>query len=350
MDAPSSYPGNPQPQVIPQVVQTRPAPARSIFRWIFGLMLFLGLGFMGIVFLSFIAMMSTFSSEADSHVEEKYHSLEKHGEDKVAIITVEGAILDGEGYVKHQIDHIRDDESVKAIVLRVDSPGGTVTGSDYIYHHLNKLTKERELPLVVSMGGMAASGGYYVSMAVGDRPDSIYAEPTTWTGSIGVVIPHYDVAGLMDRFEIKEDSIKSHRLKQMGSPFKHMTDEEKQIFQTLVDESFNGFKDIVKSGRPKLDDATLTKVATGQIFTTDQAISFGLVDKKGFIEDAIDRAIALAKLDKSNTKAVRYKRPVDLFGSLLSMKAQSTQPSLKNLLEMSTPRAWYIFTWPGIGE
>jgi len=129
-----------------------------------------------------------------------------------------------------------------------------------------------------------------------------------------------------------------------------MTDEEKKIFQTLVDESFAGFKDIVRSGRPKLDDATLTKVATGEVFTTDQAISHGLVDKKGYIEDAVDRAIALASLDKSNTKVVRYKRPVDLFGSLIGMKAQSNQPNLKTLLEMSTPRAWYIFTWPGIGE
>src|SRR3954471_24866622 len=126
-------------------------------------MLLLGLGFMGMLFLSFVAMVALVSSDSDDHLQEKYHSLEKQGHDKVAIITVEGAILDGEGYVKHQIDHIRHDDSVKAVVLRVDSPGGTVTGSDFIYHHLIKLTKEREIPLVVSMGGMAASGGYYVS-------------------------------------------------------------------------------------------------------------------------------------------------------------------------------------------
>ena len=104
----------------------------------------------------------------------------------MAIITVSGVIVDGDGYVKKQIERVRQDEDVKAIVLRVNTPGGTVTGSDYILHHLNRLRAERKLPLVVSMGSVAASGGYYVSMAVGDQPQSIYAEPTTTTGSIGV--------------------------------------------------------------------------------------------------------------------------------------------------------------------
>ena len=91
-------------------------------------------------------------------------------------------------------------------MLRVDSPGGTVSGSDYIYHHLREMPREkRKIPLVVSMGGMAASGGYYVSMAVGHEPDTIFAEPTAFTGSIGVIIPHYDLAGLMEKIGAKED-------------------------------------------------------------------------------------------------------------------------------------------------
>src|SRR5688500_19769660 len=108
--------------------------------------------------------------------------------------------MEGDGFVKRQIDRIREDENVKAIVVRVDSPGGTVTGSDYIYHHLKKLRKEKNVPIVVSMGGMAASGGYYVSMAVGDEKDTIFAEPTCETGSIGVILPHYDLSGLMARY------------------------------------------------------------------------------------------------------------------------------------------------------
>src|SRR6185369_12594700 len=129
------------------------------------------------------------------------------------------------------------------------------------------------------------SGGYYVSMAVGDTENSIFAEPSTWTGSVGVVIPHYNFSGLMEKFQVEEDSIKSHRLKMMGSPFRPMTEEERGIFQGLVDESFTQFKEIVKAGRPKFrsNEAALTAVATGQVFTTKQALANGLVDKEGFI-------------------------------------------------------------------
>src|SRR6185312_14711822 len=111
-------------------------------------------------------------------VEEKYVSGEKTAQDKIAIITISGVIMESEGFVKHQIDKVKDDKHVKAVVVRVDSPGGTVSGSDFIFHHLKRLRNEKSIPLVVSMGGMAASGGYYVSMAVGDKDDTIFAEPT----------------------------------------------------------------------------------------------------------------------------------------------------------------------------
>ena len=114
--------------------------------------------------------------------QERFHSGAEKGRDKVAIIALRGVIMEGDGFVKRQIDRVRKDKRVKAIVLRVDSPGGTVTGSDYIYHHLKRLRQERDIPLVVSMGSIAASGGYYVSMAVGDQERTIFAEPTTTTG------------------------------------------------------------------------------------------------------------------------------------------------------------------------
>jgi protease-4 len=316
-----------------------------IFLWAFVVVGLLAI-FAGILFLG-LGAMASLASSGDSSVEEKYHSLDHHGPDKVAIITVEGTILDGDGFVKKQIDQVRKDSHVKAVVLRVDSPGGTVTGSDFIYHHLNELKRDRKLPIVVSMGGMAASGGYYVAMAVGDTKESIFAEPTTWTGSIGVVIPHYDLAGAMEELHISEDSIKSHRLKQMGSIFKHMTPEEKAIFQGLVDDSFTRFKDIVKAGRPKFkeDDEALTKIATGQIFTTNQALANGLVDKEGFIEAAIDRVVELAGLDKSHTKVVEYKRPFSLFEGLMASQSHVRETNLATMLQLASPRAFYLCTW-----
>lgn len=301
--------------------------------------------------LAAAAFVGLVSWEEDDGIHEQHHSLARSGSQKVAIITLEGTILDGDGFVKKQIDHIRDDESVKAVVLRVNSPGGTVSGSDYLYHHLQQLCRDRQLPLVVSMGGIAASGGYYVAMAVGDTPRTIFAEPTTWTGSIGVVIPHYNLAGLMEKWQIEEDSIKSHRLKQMGSPMRLMTEEERQIFQSLVDDGFTRFKEVVKSGRPmfRADEAALDKVATGQVFTTRQALAGGLVDEEGFIEDAIDRAIELAGLDKEQTRVVKYKHFGGIFDVVLGARSQARGASpigeLAALLDLATPRAYYLCTW-----
>lgn len=278
-------------------------------------------------------------------IQEKYHSLEKFAGNKVAIITVKGMIVSGEGYVKRQIERVRQDDSVKAVVVRVDSPGGTVTGADYIFHHLTKLRDEREIPLVVSMGSMATSGGYYVAMAVGDQPKSIYAEPTTTTGSIGVMIPHYDISGLLARFDVKDDTIATHPRKEMLSMTKPMTDDHRQLLEAYLNEAFERFKSIVKKGRPAFreNEAKLDELATGEVFTANQALQHGLIDEIGFEEDAIDRVIELAGLDKDNTQVVRYEAPFSLFGlSAASSGARSSQ--LEQLLEMGTPRAYYLWT------
>jgi protease-4 len=297
------------------------------------------------------------SGSVDSPLDEKHFALERMGSNKVAIIEIKGTITETDGgFVKRQIDQIREDDAVKAIVLRIDSPGGTVFASDYQYHHLKKLAEQREIPLVVSMGGLAASGGYYVAMAVGDTEDTIFAEPTTWTGSIGVIIPHYDFSGLMADWQIEDDSVVSHRLKGMGSPAREMTEEERTIFQQLVDDSFNRFKDIVRYGRPRFaeDEAALDKVATGQVFATPQALQFGLVDKEGFIEHAIDRAIELAAIDPEDTQVVKYTKQTGLMdalmfgsqGSAFGTQRDAAQNSLAGLFDLTTPRAYYLWTWP----
>ncbi|MDX1963869.1 MAG: signal peptide peptidase SppA [Pirellulales bacterium] len=305
--------------------------------------------------------------------------------DKIAIITIEGTILQTDGFARWQIDQVRNDPAVKAIVLRIDSPGGTVNASHYLWHRVNQLKEQRNLPVVVSMGGMCASGGYYIAMAANPpSKEVIYAEPTTWTGSIGVMIPHYDVSRLLDDWRIKDDSIVSHPLKNAGSMTKEFTPEERKIFQELVNSSFQDFKDIVKGGRPKFmtDEEALNAVATGQVFTAKQALANGLVDKLGYLEDAVKQAAALANLtDPKQYRAVRYTAPRglfdDMFGGLLGQSGNGPAPghftgdmgttmtssgsqtgataslaiqTAAEILQPGPPRAYYLCTgWPGLG-
>ncbi|HMC12477.1 MAG TPA: signal peptide peptidase SppA [Pirellulaceae bacterium] len=308
------------------------------------------LGFIvtGLVCLGLLVALSDYFDTTHG-IEEKFVSGDKTGDEKIAVITVSGVIMEGDGFVKHQIDKVRDDKHVKAVVVRVDSPGGTVSGSDYIFHHLKKLRDDKGIPLVVSMGGMAASGGYYVSMAVGDKPDTIFAEPTCTTGSIGVMIPHYDISGLMKEYGVKDDSLATHPRKLMLSMTREMTSEERELAQSHINDMFDRFKAIVKEGRPHFKDnpADLDKLATGEIFTADKALANKLIDKIGFQEDAIDRALELASLHKDKTKIVKFKRPVSLSDSLLLSAPRGSAPGsfdLSALLDLSAPRAWFLCT------
>ena len=324
----------------PIVIQTH-----GTFHRVVGWIGWLGFGICALMLMGYVSSFAEYFNTTGG-VSERYHSGAKFGSDKVAIIDVSGVIMEGDGFVKQQIDLIREDEHVKAVVVRVESPGGTVTGSDYIFHHLRKLKKDRGLKLVVSMGSIAASGGYYVSMAVGDEEKAIFAEPTSTTGSIGVIIPHYDISKLMERFDVRDDSIASHPRKQMLSMTKALSEDDRKILQEYVNESFNRFKEIVREGRPKLakDDEALTRLATGEVFTAGQALRHGLVDEIGFIEDAIDRATSLAGLEKENVRVVRYQRPPSLFGlsGFAQTRAASNATDLTTLLELSAPRAYYL--------
>ena len=304
--------------------------------------------------LVLMLMMSGNSSglfSTETPLQEQHVAASKTGQHKIAIIRVEGAILDNDGFIKQQIDQVRHDDRVKGVVLRIDSPGGTVSASDYLYHHLQEVAKERGIPVVVSMGGICASGGYYIAMACGHREGVVFAEPTTWTGSIGVIIPHYNVAGLMQKWDIEEDSIKSHPLKALGSPTKKLTEQERAVLQGLVDDSFGRFKEIVQLGRVRFaqNPEQLNAVATGQVFTAKQAVENGLVDKIGFIEEATARAIELAGIDVKETQVVRYKREAGLLDLMLfgaNARAQASAPfDLQSIVDLTTPRAYYMWSW-----
>jgi len=305
-----------------------------------------------------ISQYNKYSSytQTNPKIEEKFVSHSETATDKVAIISVEGTIMLEDGFVKWQIDQARKDPDVKAVVLRVDSPGGTITGSNYIYHYLVELAKEKNIKLVVSMGSLAASGGYYVSMAVGDTPDSIYAEPASWTGSIGVLIPHYDISGLLEKLSVQDDTIASNPLKLLGSPTRKAPPElaakEKAIFQTLVDESFKDFKEIIKAGRPffRQNEKALDDLATGQIYSAKQALQLKLVDQLGYLDDAVDQAIKLNGLKADNVRVVKYNSTMGIFGGLIGESnvqklAKGSQFDLAALLDLTAPRAYYLCTW-----
>jgi protease IV len=343
-----SFPPQPPYVVAEAVLPSPPQPPRRQSRG-FGSLLtvFLLLAFGGSLLLNIVLLVADFSFETERRVREKYFSHSRTAANKVAILTIQGVILGSEeGFVKREIDQAIKDKSVKAVVLRVDSPGGTVSGSDYYYHHLAKLAKEREIPIVVSMGSEAASGGYYVSMAVGSNSDSIYAEPTTWTGSIGVIIPHYNLVGLMEHVGVKQDAVTSGPLKGMGAMTKTMTEEERRLFQALVDDGFARFKEVIRQGRPRFQQhpEELDKLATGQIYTADQAKRNGLVDRIGYIEDAVDRAIELAGLDADNVRVVKYQAEFGLFETVLGMQSRRPGFDLASLLDASAPRAFYLST------
>ncbi len=343
-------PQPPQPYPQPQPYYA-PPPRRLGWLWVLlalatPVLLF---GCMCLMFASAAASLG--QVESSTRVQEKrYKPYRYKGNQKIAIIHVQGTILDGKSVIR-QAEKVIRDKSVRAVVVRINSPGGTIAGSDAILQALKEMRHSREdepLPLVVSMGALAASGGYYVAMAVEDTPQSIYAEPTTWTGSIGVIIPRYNMAQLADKIGVKEDSIVSHPLKKMGDFFSDLTPEERKILQGLVDEAFAQFKKVVLSGRPQLKPQELDKAATGQIYSTSQAIQLKLVDREGYLDDAIARAAELAGLSTDDIYVVEYRAPFGLLELLGSQTAQKPDP-LAQLLESTTPRAWYLCTWlPGV--
>jgi protease IV len=298
--SPNDTQPTPQPQII---IQQKSSTFGRFGKWLLAALVVAVM-----LCISFYNRYSSYFSPADAP-QERFHSLSRTATKKIAIIEVSGPIYEGEdSFAMQQIKRVREDDNVVGVVLRITSPGGTVTGSDYIYHHLRELVEQRKIPLVVSMGSVCASGGYYIAMAVGSEPNSIFAEPTTWTGSIGVIIPHFDVSSGLSKLGISEDSIASAPLKAMGAPTRPMSEAERKILQGLVDASFKEFKEIVVSGRPKFKDdkAALDKVTTGQIFTAHQALDDGLVDKIGFIEAAIARATELAGESADTVRCVKY--------------------------------------------
>jgi len=316
----------------------------SLFLFFCGLVAvgFFAIFFLGILLSPFVAMMHPESfAMNEGRLPEKYVSGNKTASDKIAILTISGTILGGEDtYIKKQIDSIIKDKSVKAVVLRIVSPGGTISGSDYYLEQLKRMKSERRVPVIVSMGSIATSGGYYVAM-VGD---TLFAEHTTITGSIGVIAPMYDLSELCRKIGISSDPVVSGPMKGMGDFTKPMSEEEKKIWQALIDDSFSRFKQIIREGRPQFAarPEVLDEIATGQVYTANQALENGLIDKIGFLDDAVEAAMSVAGLNENNCKTIRYSSRQTLFEALLESRSEEVSVQARVLNLLSTPQLYYI--------
>ncbi len=206
--------------------------------------------------------------------------------DKIALLRVEGPIFDSRDTIDELKGYVKD-SSIKAIVLRVDSPGGAVAPSQEIYEEVRKAVVKKKI--VVSMGSVAASGGYYIAAPA----SRIIANPGTLTGSIGVIMEIPNLEGLMNKIGVKTEVIKSGRHKDIASVFRGIGKEEREILQNVLDNVHEQFITAVAEGRRMLRD-DIKKIADGRVFTGEQALKAGLVDELGNLEDAIKAAASLA--------------------------------------------------------
>ncbi|MBI3608610.1 MAG: signal peptide peptidase SppA [Nitrospirae bacterium] len=227
------------------------------------------------------------------------------GSDQIALVRIEGVILSADEPVE-QLRTFAENPAIKAILIRIDSPGGAVVPSQEIYDEVKKIRAEGKQKVVVSMGTVAASGGYYIAAA----SDKIVANPGTLTGSIGVIMELPNFEGLMKKIGVEATVIKSGAHKDLVSPFRAMGQEERQILQRVMDDVHDQFIQAVSDGRG-LEKAAVTAIADGQVFTGRQAKEKGLVDEIGSFEDAIKLTGELAGI-VGRPSVVEPKRPFSL--------------------------------------
>ena len=205
--------------------------------------------------------------------------------------------------LKEALTKAAADPDVQSLVLRINSPGGTVTASDVLYHELRLFKQKKKIPVIASIMDVGASGGYYVAMGA----DKIVAHPSSVTGSLGVIMLTVNANGLLEKIGVQASAITSGPKKDMGSPFRAMTDEERAIFQSVINGFYERFLTVIKEGRRNLTADEIRKLADGRIYSGEQAKAAGLVDSIGYLDDAIE----LAKREAGLTEArlVVYQEP-----------------------------------------
>jgi protease-4 len=242
-------------------------------------------------------------------------TLSGEGEQKVLVVPISG-VIDSQpdrGFLRTEpsvvqevvaaLEIARKDDKVKAVILQIDSPGGTATGSDILYREIRRFKEDTGKKVVALMMSMATSGGYYAAMS----SDWIVAHPTTVTGSIGVIFYTFTVDGLFGKIGVTTEPIKSGAHKDIASPFRPMNDEERKILQSMIDEMYGSFVSAVDYGRKDLDMDAVKKIADGRVYTARQALGLKLIDQIGYTYDAVAKAKELAGLD-DKARVVTYRR------------------------------------------
>ncbi len=288
---------------------------------------------LGLMVLGVLLCLFLISVWALSYFSNREESL--WGGEKIAIVEIRGVIIDPQP-VTERLVKLRKNEKVKAIVLRIDSPGGAVGPAQEIYAEVKKAQKEKKV--LASMGSVAASGGYYVACGA----DKIMANPGSITGSIGVIVESLNLEDLLHKIGLKPMVVKSGKVKDMGSPFRPMTDEEKDLLQGVLDSVHDQFIQAVAEGR-NLPLEKVRELADGRIFSGAQAKAVGLVDELGNFEDAIGLAAKMADIKGEPEVIYPEKKRFSILDLLLQ---ETVQKILGESWSRSAPHFLYLYSLP----
>jgi protease-4 len=288
----------------------------------------------------------------------KEYTLEGKGSDKILLIPVHGMITDtpkerflaqSQSMVENVVSQLRKaekDDRIKAVLFEINSPGGTITASDILYHEISSFKERTGKKITVSMLDIATSGAYYVSLPA----DLITAHPTTVTGSVGVLFLQPKIAGLMEKIGFSVDVKKFGKNKDMGTPFRESSEEEQRLLQKLVDDMGERFMRLVQKHR-KPDQHALTEISTARIFLADEALKLGLVDKVYYLSDAMRESKQLAGLS-ADARVVVYRRtefPDDTYYNTSTAASEGVNVPAVNieLPEMLVLKTGFYYLWPG---
>lgn len=235
--------------------------------------------------------------------------------------------------VREQLDRARKDRNVKALVLRINSPGGGVTASDILYHEIKKFKEERSIPVVAHIMDTGASGAYYAALAA----DRITAQPTSITGSIGVIMLRFDATGLMEKIGVRAFEIASGEKKGMGSPFRRYSAEEEKLFKTMIDSLQTRFVNMVALER-KIPLEKVTVLADGRVYTSADAQASGLIDAVLYLDEALEVAKKMANIKEASV--VTYFRPGEYRANLYSFNLINIDAGT-----MMQPGTGFMYLW-----